>query len=137
MKRILLPVVFALLLPGCCVREQKALNLLPEGLPVPYAELLDRAKLQVSLATEAFYVDDWPELKKAALALEQTARFFPKSPDIPKAATKDLTDRAEALSREALELAKDAQAKDIKGANTRLQAINLKIREFHAAPEKK
>jgi hypothetical protein len=132
MKRFLLFLGILFLLPGCCLREQKALNMLPEGLVVPYAELLDRAKKQVNAATEAFYVDDWAELKIAALALEQTARFFPKSPDIPKAFEKELPGRAEELGKAALQLIKDAQAKDVTGANARLQTINLKIREFHA-----
>src|SRR5438876_3823582 len=109
MKSLLPLIAILLLVPGCCLREQKALNMLPEGLVVPYAELLDRAKKQVAAATEAFYVDDWAELKLAALALEQTARFFPKSPDVPKAFQKEIPGRAEELSKAALQLIQDAQ----------------------------
>ena len=136
MKRLLLLVGLMVAVPGCCFRQQQVLNLLPEGLALPYAELVDRAKKQVSLATEAFYIDDWDELKTAALALEQTARLFPKAPDTPKALQEEVNKKADALSKDALQLIKDAQAKDVKGANLRLQTINLKIREFHAAPKK-
>jgi hypothetical protein len=136
MKGILVLAALAFLLPGCCVRERQAMNLLPEGAVVFYEELLDRAKLQVNVATEAFYVDDWAELKKVALALEQTARFLPKAPDLPKDRAKEVTQKAQELSKECLQLAQEAQAKDIKGVNARLQSINLHVRAFHAAPEK-
>ena len=131
MKRLLPILAVCCFLPGCCLREREAITLLPEGVVVSYPELLERAKLQVSVATESFYTDDWPALKKVALALGQTARFFPKAPDVPAAFKKDLPTKAEELEKAALQLAKDAQAKDVNGANARLQTINLKIREFH------
>jgi hypothetical protein len=136
MRRILLLVGVLAAIPGCCTQQQQVLNPLPEGLILPYAELVDRAKKQVNLATEAFYVDDWPELKKAALGLEQTAKLFAKAPDTPKSLQAEVKKNSEELAKEALQLIKDAQAKDVLGANARLQTINLKIREFHTAPKK-
>jgi len=121
-----------LLLPGCCLSERQALKMLPEGLVVPYGELVERAKKQVSLATEAFYVDDWAEVKMAALALEQTARFLSKAPDVSKAFQKEVPAKAADLAKEAVQLANEAQAKDVTASNARLQTIHLKIRAFHA-----
>src|SRR5947199_10490123 len=51
--------------------------------PLPYAELLTRARLQATAATEACYLDRWADLDDMARGLEQTARFLPKATEVP------------------------------------------------------
>src|SRR4051812_32060473 len=97
MRRVLFLLGVLLSLTGCCARERQKMQLLPDNATLPYTELLDRAKVQVSLATEAFHVDDWLELQTAALALDQTARLFPKALDIPKEFKAALPGRADEL----------------------------------------
>lgn len=137
MCRVLLTVGLVLSLAGCCLPERKTLQMLPANVVLPYAELLDRAKTQVNLATEAFYVDDWLELTQAGVALEQTARLFPKSPDIPKTIKKELPQKADELAADVKQLLKDAKARDAKAANVSLQNLHLKLREFYVANGKK
>ena len=50
---------------------------------VTASEILGRARLQAQVALEAFYVDNWSDLEDVAKGLEQTARFLPKTKDIP------------------------------------------------------
>jgi hypothetical protein len=111
--------------------ERLPLRQLPEDSPpLPYAELLTRARLQASAANEAFYLDRWPDLEYAAGSLEQTARFLPKATEVPAQHKDDLPTRAEELSKEAKGLREAAKAKDVKQANGALQRINLQVREL-------
>jgi hypothetical protein len=132
MKRFLVAGAFFALLTGCQLPpERMPLKPLPENGPaLPYAELLTRARLQATAATEAFYVNRWGDLEDAARGLEQTARFLPKADDVPPKHKETLPVVSTDLGKEATALREAAQAKDVKIANDTLQRINLKIREL-------
>src|SRR5258708_29121482 len=85
MQRARLIGSLSLALVACQAPAERApLPPLPEKVTaLPYAELLTRARLQVSQANDAFYVDRWAELIEAAKGLEQTARFLTKADDVP------------------------------------------------------
>jgi hypothetical protein len=120
-----------LLLPACAVPERVVLQPLPEnGPPLPYAELLTRARVQATVATEAFYVNKWSDVEDAARGLEQTARFLPKSEDVPPKQKDELTATCTSLTKEAVKLRDAAKAQDEKAANESLQRVNLTIREL-------
>ena len=55
---------FVLILAGCqSPAERLPINRLPDDSPpLPYAELLTRARMQASAANEAFYVNRWSDL---------------------------------------------------------------------------
>jgi hypothetical protein len=122
----------ALLVAGCQLpADRLPLKPLPEdGPPLPYAELLTRARLLASTATEAFYVNKWTDLEDAAKGLEQTAKFLPKSTDVPAKQKDSLPVAAGDLGKEAVQLRDAAKAKNAKDANDILQRIHLKIREL-------
>jgi hypothetical protein len=121
-----------LLVAGCQLpADRLPLKPLPEdGPPLPYAELLTRARLQAGQATEAFYVNKWTDLEDAAKGLEQTARFLPKATDVPVKQKDSLPVSAGDLGKEAGKLREAAKAKVAKQANEILQRIHLKIREL-------
>src|SRR5262249_20241300 len=121
-----------LLLAGCRLTpERQSLQLLPEGgLPLPYTELVKRARDQASAANEAFYVDRWLDLEDAAKALEQTARFLPKATEIPAKQKDKLEVEAGDLGKDAGKLRDAAKTKDVKQANESLQRIHLQIRKL-------
>ena len=117
---------------GCAATgERMPLRPLPEdGPPLPYAELLTRARLQATAATDAFYVDRWTDLEDAARGLEQTAKFLAKATDVPAKQKDTLPVMAGDLGKEAVNLREAAKVKEAKKANEALQRIHLKVREL-------
>ena len=121
-----------LILAACQMPEERAaLTPLPEDAPpLPYAELLTRARYQSTLATEAFYVDKWTEVEDAARGLQQTARFLPKAQDVPARQKDALPVVSGDLSKEAGRLLEAARNKDVKEANDALQHVQLVVHEL-------
>ena len=121
-----------LILAACqAPSERAALTPLPDDSPpMPYAELLTRARYQATLATEAFYVDKWAEVEDAARGLQQTARFLPKAEDVPARQKDALPVVSGDLSKEAGKLLEAARAKDVKEANDSLQRVQLVVHEL-------
>lgn len=122
------------LIAGCRVPpEREAVLRLPaDGQPFRYPELLGRARLQATAALEAFYIDAWPDLRDAAVGLEQTARFLPKTAEIPPPLKDRIASEAEQLRLDALKLGDAARARDAGAVNAALQSINLRIRALRA-----
>jgi hypothetical protein len=117
---------------GCQLsRERLPLKPLPEDSPpLPFAELLTRARMEATAANEAFYVNRWGDLEDAAAALEQTARFLPKATEIPAKHKDNLATQAGELGKEAKSLREAAKAQAAKQANGAIQRINLQVREL-------
>ena len=128
MCRVLLPLV--LLVVGCRLPpDREDLKLLDERRPLPeFADLYLRARSQATLALEAFYTDSWKELDDAARAIEQTARFLPKSKDIPANQATTVSRDADKLLAEAKALGDAARAKNVQAANETMQRIQMDIR---------
>jgi hypothetical protein len=120
------------IISGCQVaRERLPLKPLPEDSPpLPYAELLTRARMEAMAANEAFYINRWGDLEDAAGALEQTARFLPKATEVPAQHKDNLATKAGELGKEAKSLRDAAKAQDVKHATGALQRINLQVREL-------
>lgn len=111
--------------------ERLPVRALPEDSPpLPYAELLTRARLQSSTANEAFYVNAWAELEDAARGLGQTARFLTKAIEVPDARKETVAADAKSLADEADNLREAAKNHDVKLTNEILQRINLKVRQL-------
>ncbi len=125
-----------LVLAGCqAPPERVPLQRLPEnGPPLPYAELLTRARAQATAATESFYVNRWGEIEDAARALEQTARYLAKAEDVPANRKEVLPRSSSELAQEAVRLREAATAQSEKDVNASLQRINLMVRELRLAP---
>lgn len=117
---------------GCALpMERLPVRLLPEDSPpLPYAELLSRARLQASAAADAFDLNNWAELEDAARGLEQTARFLVKATDVPAKVKDTLPVLAGDLGKEAAKLREAAKDKDVKQASEALQRLRLKVREL-------
>jgi hypothetical protein len=134
MKHLLL-VGTLLVLGGCQAPPDRIpLQRLPEnGPPLPYAELLTRARAQATYATEAFYVNHWSELEEAARGLEQTARFLAKADDVPANRKDRLPAASSDLAQDSIKLREAATAQNDKEANAVLQRIHLAVRELRLA----
>jgi hypothetical protein len=117
---------------GCALPpERLPLKLLPENSPpLPYSELLTRARLQASAATEAFYMNRWGDLEDSAKGLEQTARFLPKATEVPATHKDKVGAEGAALEKEAKQLLALAKAQDVNRATEVMQRINLQVREL-------
>jgi hypothetical protein len=134
MKQWLLAGCLALI--GCqAPPERVPLQRLPEnGPPLPYAELLTRARAQATAATESFYVNRWGEIEDAARALEQTARYLPRAEDVPANRKEVLPRSSSELALESARLREAAVAQNEKDVNASLQRIHLLVRELRLAP---
>ncbi len=133
MNRAVLLVSVPLLLLAACQAPPERLPVKPlpeEGVPVPYADVVARARVQASAAVEAFYIDKWDELEDAARALEQSGRFLAKATDVPAKRKDNLADQSAELVKTASRLREAAKGKDVQQANELLQRINLKVREL-------
>jgi hypothetical protein len=114
---------------GCRLPET-AVKPFPEGPSFTYQDLLLRARTQATTAVEAFYVDGWGDIADAAAGLEQTARFLPRSAEIPDAFKEKLAAETDVLRQDALKLGEAARAKNARAVNDALQRINLRIRDL-------
>jgi hypothetical protein len=123
---------FVLVTLGCrAAAERAVLQPLPDDTaPLPYRELLSRARLQAMTANEAFYVDRWPDVEDAARGLEQTARFLKRATEVPASRQADLSLRADTLAKDAGQLREAAKARDVERVNTTLQRIHTEIRNL-------
>ena len=119
------------LVAGCKITEREGQNPLPEnGPPLPYAEMITRARGQAAAALDAFYIDSWMELEQAAQRLEQSARLLPKSTHIPDTFKDKVGPEAELLRKDALQLSEAARTQNAKLANEAMQRINQRIRQL-------
>ena len=113
--------------------ERLPIKPLPEdSVPLPYADVVARARVQASAAVEAFYLDKWDELEDAARALEQSARFLAKAIEVPAKRKEELAAQSAELAKHAASLREAAKKKEVKQTNESLQRINLKVRELLA-----
>ncbi len=117
---------------GCTLPPERAAvkPLAEDSPPQTYAELLTRARAQATSATEAFYINAWPELEQLGRGLEQTSRFLPNAVDVPATHKERLGAQATALESEARQLQETAKARDEKKTNEVMQRINLLVREL-------
>jgi hypothetical protein len=117
---------------GCTLPpERLPIMPLPEdGQPLPYSDLVQRARLQTANANDAFYGDRWTELEESANGLEKIARFLPKANEVPAKFKDKLGDLSASLIKDAGDLRGAAQTKDVKATNTALQRITLQLREM-------
>ncbi len=131
MKRILC-LTLVCLAAGCVAPGDRApLKLLPEdSAPLPYAELLTRARAQVSGAIDASYVNNWTELEDAARGLEQTAKFLPKATEVPAKQKDTLPVVAGDLGKDAGALRDAARAKDVERTDDSLRRIHQTVRRL-------
>jgi hypothetical protein len=122
-----------LLLGGCKAVERATVSPLPDDAgPMPFSELVSRARLQAMAANEAFYIDNWPTLEDSASGIEQTARFLKKAQNVPATRLADLGSRCETLAREAGQLRLAAQKRDVGQINAILQRIHYQVRELRS-----
>ena len=98
--------------------------------PVPYAELLTRARQQASAAVDASYVDRWADLEELARGLEQTSRYLVKATDVPAKHRDTLVSRSRDVGKAAGALGEAAKAQDAKKAHAALDGLLQHIREL-------
>ena len=131
MRRVLIPSVF-LFAVGCQAAPPRAAvpPLAEDSAPLPFTELVSRARQQAMTALEAYYVDRWAEVEEAARGLEQTTRFLRRSTAVPTARQGDLSLRADALAEAAKQLREAAKSRASEQVNSVLQRINAQVREL-------
>jgi hypothetical protein len=131
MKRTLC-LILVCLAAGCVTPgERTPLKLLPEdSAPLPYAELLTRARAQVNGAIDASYVNNWSELEDVARGLEQTAKFLPKATEVPAKQKDTLPVIAGDLGKDAGSLRDAAKAKDVEKTDDSLKRLHQTVRRL-------
>jgi hypothetical protein len=132
MRRTVFSSLALLALASCQLpAERVPLRPLPDDAPpMPYAELLTRARIQAMNAQELYYLDRWQDLEEAAKGLEQTAKHLPKASEIPANQKDTLPITAGDLGKEAIKLRESAHAKDKKKIEESMNVIHSKVREL-------
>jgi hypothetical protein len=105
---------------------------LPADQPADLPELLNRARLQASTATEASYLDDWSALDDAAVGLAKTAGRLPQAEKVPPDRLARLEKEAAALGKDAGRLREAARNRDVEAATAALARINRAVRDLSA-----
>jgi len=121
-----------ILLAGCQAPPQRTpvAPLAEDSAPLPFADLVSRARQQAMTALEAYYVDRWAEVEEPARGLEQTARFLRRSTDVPPARQGDLSLKADSLAEAARQLRDAARTRTSEQVNSVLQRINSQVRDL-------
>jgi len=135
MQRILMAGAFLLLVGSCQTpTDRGSWTPLPDKVtPMPYGQLLQRARTQVSRANDAFYVDNWTDLEEAARELERVAQYLMKADDVPSKHKDTLNMMSGDLGKLARTLRDAATAKDIKKANDIMAKLHSKVRDMRLA----
>jgi hypothetical protein len=130
MRRILLSVLVLSLVQGCQLPPERVpIQPLPEGgPPLPYAELLTRARAQAMAATEAYYVNRWTDVEDMGKAIEQTAKYLAKAEEVPAKNKDNLNELSGDLAKEAKKLREAAAARNIDATNEALKSLNARVR---------
>jgi hypothetical protein len=125
-------VALVVILSGCSLPPERAAvrPLAEDSPPQTYADLLSRARVQATSATEAFYINEWMQLDELARNLEQTGRFLAKATEVPPKHKDRLKAESTALESEARRLQEAAKARDEAKTNEVMQKINLLVREL-------
>jgi hypothetical protein len=136
MRRELLPAAIVLAFVGCqtSADQRRPVQPLPaaDGPALSYRDVVSRARILATQATEAFYIDQWTDVERAALNLEETARYLPKSVDVPSGLRPGLDGRSKTLEEQSLALRDAAKARDEKKTNDVMQRVNLLVRELRS-----
>jgi hypothetical protein len=132
MHRVLFSGLLLIAFAGCQLpAERVPLRPLPDDAgPIPYAELLTRARVQAMNAQEMYYLDKWQDLEEAAKGLEQTAKHLPKASEVPVNQRDTLPVTAGDLGKEAVKLREAAHAKDKKKIEESMNVIHSTVREL-------
>lgn len=116
---------------GCTLPPEKLpLEPVPQEGGLTYAEVVLRARLQATAATEAFYLNNWKSLADAARNIEESARMLVKTSAVPSRQKARLNAHSDELAKAAIELGKAAEAENVSRCTDALQRINLKVREM-------
>jgi Tat protein translocase TatC len=100
------------------------LSPLPEnGRPLPYADLVARAQLQVNISTAALNKAEWGDLKSLAEDVKQTALRLLTATKVPEDYQNGLSDWANEVAKEAERLGENADKKDAVKAEDGLISI--------------
>jgi hypothetical protein len=118
---------------GCQTPEKAAVQPLPpDAGPLSYADLIQRATLQVGAAHEFFYRDAWAEVSQASVAMQETATLLGKlkSDDVPAKHRDSLAKSSKEFSDAATALHEAGQAKDAIKTTEAFQRLHLAVREL-------
>jgi hypothetical protein len=131
MTRVWSVALLLLVSGGCQSPEKVPIAPLPEnGANIPFADILQRARLQAGAATEAFYLNNWVDLETAAAGIDQAARLLPRATEVPPRHQDRLAEISTDLAKDADQLRQAAKDQDVKRTNETLQRINLMVREL-------
>lgn len=133
--RLRILILIGVLLPLGCVAPAERRDVPPAPAAaelLTFQQVLTRARLQATGATDAFYLDDWGTLQQAAQSLEQTAELMPRSEGIEEARRQELEPEAGKLASLARELSEAARNRNVADCTDRLQKIGLQIRQLQS-----
>ena len=132
MRRLIL-LTLCLWMASCQSAEKASIQPLPPGgPPLTYSDLVLRSKNQVSYAHESFYRDQWEEVRRAAVAMRETAgQLATLEPGaVPAVKRAQFVKWTKDLSEAASQLDTSGQAKDAENTSAAFTKLHLVIRQM-------
>jgi hypothetical protein len=133
MSRLCVCTLFLACALGCQTPERAAVQPLPPDSPqLSYADLVQRASLQVGAAHEFFYRDAWQDVAQASTAMQETATILAKlkPEEVPAKHRDTLAKYSKELGEAAVALRDAGQAKDAIKTTEAFQRLHLAVREL-------
>lgn len=131
--RLVITALLYFLCNGCQSPEKQVLQPLPaDAPPMPYADLVERARRQVWAAQEVFYRDNWDELVQAADALQQTAERLAQVPtdQLPMRCRSSWPKPADEFRAAAAQLRNHARQRDAVQSANAFQKLHLVLKDI-------
>lgn len=132
MCRNLVIAIIGLASISCCGDGEKLLlpPLPQDGAALPYSQVLTRLAAQTNTAKEELFLEKWDGLADAATALDQSASYLLKSPDLPMVHKATFEKSANGLKQDVTKLRDGAKSKDQSQTLEAIRRIHNQVREL-------
>ncbi len=114
MIRFAIPVACAILAVSCC-GEGERIGVAPlpqDGTALPYSQVVARLSAQTKTAKEEHFMNRWDGIVDASVALEQSANYLLRSPDLPPTHKAAIEKTSGEIKSDILKLREAARKKD-------------------------
>jgi hypothetical protein len=132
MRRALLAVLLSAVSLSCCGDAEKlTVPPLPQdGTALPYAPVIARLSAQINTAKDEHFLNHWDAVVDASVALEHSAGYLVKAPDLTPAGRTRVEKAAAELTGNIVKLREAARKKDEAESLELIRRIHNAVREL-------
>lgn len=132
MRRSVLALLCCATSLSCCGDGEKlTVPPLPQdGTAVPYAQVVARLSAQTNTAKDEHFLNRWDAVVDASVALEQSAGYLLRAPDLPAAHKVKIEKSAGELNANILKLREAARRKDQAESLELIRRVHNQVRDL-------